>query len=284
MRLFRLQSWKNLFDVVTARIGSIATTALFFLSFGVTLGKSDIKVSHFKQDLTVQEKSMLDSVLRDLRNANEALLWPARFSIRFTPGMSGQGFRAFLNDLMKSRSNYLEIGTWKGSTAVSAISGNCVNAILIDNWAEFGGPSGSAFKNIGRRVGQGSAITILSADFRNAPLEAIMDGSDLSSPTDETDVKSPFVSVYLFDGPHEYQDHYDGAHIVSRLRPDPRNGLIFIVDDYSWEKVRRGTEDGVHSLPIRPFASIEVSASMRGKWRSSRFHNGYGIFLFSASP
>ena len=64
----------------------------------------------------------------------------------------------------------MEIGTWKGSTAIAAIAGNRVNALLLDNWAEFGGPTGAAFKKIGRRVAKGSAISVVSSDFRNAPI------------------------------------------------------------------------------------------------------------------
>src|SRR5271156_5203500 len=57
-------------------------------------------------------------------------------------GMSGRKYRIFINNLVKNVRNprYLEIGTWAGSTLCSAINGNDVTAVAIDNWSEFGGP------------------------------------------------------------------------------------------------------------------------------------------------
>ena len=59
MKINSLQSLRNLIDVVLARLGSFATTALFFLSVGATLGKSDIKVAHSRV-LTESEQSILE--------------------------------------------------------------------------------------------------------------------------------------------------------------------------------------------------------------------------------
>ena len=42
---------------------------------------------------------------------------------------------------------YLEIGTWYGSSSISAIYKNNINATFIDNWSQFGGDS-NIFNNI----------------------------------------------------------------------------------------------------------------------------------------
>ena len=54
-------------------------------------------------------------------------------------GMSGVRYRIFINNCVKLVSNpsYLEVGSWAGSTLCSAICGNSVVAMAIDNWSEF---------------------------------------------------------------------------------------------------------------------------------------------------
>src|SRR5262245_19178599 len=49
--------------------------------------------------------------------------------IRDIDGMSGQKYRVFINNLVSSCPNpsYLEVGSWAGSTATAALSGNCAS-------------------------------------------------------------------------------------------------------------------------------------------------------------
>ena len=42
-------------------------------------------------------------------------------------------------------------------------------------------------------------------------------------------------NVYLFDGPHAYQDHYDG---LVHAAPALTRQFILIIDDWNWEPVR----------------------------------------------
>ncbi|MEM8647349.1 MAG: hypothetical protein AAGF86_13525, partial [Pseudomonadota bacterium] len=57
-------------------------------------------------------------------------------------GMTGTRFRSFLNLLVTATkaANYLEIGSWKGSSACAAMAGNTAKITCIENWSEFGGP------------------------------------------------------------------------------------------------------------------------------------------------
>lgn len=53
-------------------------------------------------------------------------------------GMSGRNMRHFLNNLCSNEeTNYLEIGVHTGSTFCSALYGNRVRAVAIDNFSEF---------------------------------------------------------------------------------------------------------------------------------------------------
>ena len=66
-------------------------------------------------------------------------------------GMSGRKFRQLINKVIAATPNasYLEIGSWIGSTACSAMHGNRVRITCVDNWSQFGGPKEELFKNIG---------------------------------------------------------------------------------------------------------------------------------------
>ncbi len=67
-------------------------------------------------------------------------------------GMSGRKYRLFINNLIASieDARYLEVGTWMGSTLCSAIHGNKVRALAIDNWSQFGGPVAQFLTNLSR--------------------------------------------------------------------------------------------------------------------------------------
>ena len=55
-------------------------------------------------------------------------------------GMTGTKTRRFYNaKCSRPNTSYLEIGTWHGSSSVSALYSNEVDATFIDNWSQFGG-------------------------------------------------------------------------------------------------------------------------------------------------
>ena len=59
--------------------------------------------------------------------------------IKFMSGMSGKKYRYLINQLVYliEKPRYLEIGSWAGSTVCSALYGNKVKAVCIDNWLKF---------------------------------------------------------------------------------------------------------------------------------------------------
>ena len=52
-------------------------------------------------------------------------------------------------------------------------------------------------------------------------------------------------NVYLFDGPHERDDQYDGVKLA---QPALDEEFVLIVDDWNWPAVRAGTLDAVRDL------------------------------------
>ena len=84
---------------------------------------------------------------------------------------------------------------------------------------------------------------------------------------------------YLFDGPHAYQDQYDGLAYAWDALTDE---FVFIVDDWNWEAVRAGTMDAIRDLGLEIALQIEVRTTQDNSHpeisgKQSEWHNGYFI-------
>lgn len=183
-------------------------------------------------------------------------------------GMSGRKYRHFINNLVNSLEDprYLEIGCWKGSTSCSAIFGNEVKSYCIDNWSEFGGPKNVFCENVQKCADECNDIEIIfeEADFRKI---------------NYTEIGK--YNVYLFDGPHEEEDQYDGLMYVQPALDDE---FIFICDDWNWEKVRNGTMNAIKKLNLDVLFSIDIKTTDDNSYppendtkQNSDWHNGYYI-------
>ena len=87
----------------------------------------------------------IDSIIEAIQLANEGKSKLSEEVLRLD-GMSSRKTRHFLNNLAKT--NYLEIGVWKGSTFVAANYGNDNEATAIDNFSEFGNVSNELKQNL----------------------------------------------------------------------------------------------------------------------------------------
>lgn len=197
-----------------------------------------------------------------------ALSHPCPPTLQLIEGMSGQRYRTFINRYVRTISapRYLEVGSWAGSTATAALYNNCVTAVCIDNWSLFGGPKAAFQANIAKVQSPAVSFKFIENDFRQ------VDFSSLGK-----------FNIYLFDGPHEERDQYDG--IVAAL-PALDNPCLLIVDDWNWRGVRLGTFQAIIDSDIRLGSSIEVRTTLNdqhgGAWgQYSEWHNGY--FLCVAS-
>jgi hypothetical protein len=179
-------------------------------------------------------------------------------------GMSGKLYRTFINNLIEylPDARYLEVGSWAGSTMCSAIFGNALRAFAIDNWSEFGGPSNVFLQHVGACTSKEVEFNMLTQDFRSVKYNTI--GK---------------FNVYLFDGPHEEQDQYDGLYMAMDALDEE---FVFIVDDWNWDRVRDGTFKAIKKVGAEIIQSYEVRTSLDGNnptiWmEKSDWHNGYFI-------
>jgi hypothetical protein len=180
--------------------------------------------------------------------------------------MSGTKYRTFINNFVRSYPNakYLEIGSWQGSTAASALCGNAVKALCIDNWSEFGGPRSAFVANIEKVLSLSPAVDFrfIEDDFRK------VDYTTLGR-----------FNIFLFDGPHAELDQYDGIMLV---RPALQTPFVLIVDDWNFSAVRLGTFMAIRGAKYSIASSIEIRTTQdntlaQDREKNSDWHNGYFI-------
>jgi|TARA_B100000035_G_scaffold116028_1_gene98332 hypothetical protein len=187
-------------------------------------------------------------------------------------GLSGRKYRSLINNLVQKIKDpsYLEIGTWLGSTACSAAFKNDLKITCIDNWSQilfhedFPDPEAVFKKNIEKYLSKNTNYTFINNDFRKINYESI--GKH---------------NIYLFDGPHHYEDHFEGVTIA---QPALSEKYIFIVDDWNWDQVRDGTTAAIKHLKLNVISKLEIRTTHDGSnalafGQNSDWHQGYCFFV-----
>ncbi len=218
------------------------------------------------------ETRVLYGALTEALEADEAVHAGKFEDVLKIPGMSGRKYRRLINRVVSlaAAPRYLEVGSWAGSTACAAIHGNRLSLTCIDNWSEFGGPKDVFFGNIKAHSSARVDFSFIEADFRKVDFSRI----------------GPF-NIYLFDGPHEQRDQYDGVRLA---QPALADAFLLIVDDWNWKQVRQGTLDAVADEKLRIFLSVEIRTSrddsqpLISMEHGSDWHNGYFICVCRKGP
>ena len=185
-------------------------------------------------------------------------------SVRLMSGMSGKKYRYLINNLISfiTDTRYLEVGSWKGSTACAAMHGNKCKVTCIDNWSHQGTDNQDFFNNTKESLSDDIDFTVIEKDFREVDYNSI--GK---------------YNLYFFDGPHEEKDQYDGVALTQDALD---HEYILIVDDYNAKQVQKGTQDAIKDLNLKVLASVTVLSSIDGEsptvhHEKSEWHNGYYI-------
>ena len=203
--------------------------------------------------------------------------------IKFMSGMSGKKYRYFINNLISliADPRYLEIGCWAGSTACSALYGNEVKALCIDNWSEFVDP---------KTINPSLNVKNPKKEFEINTKKVISEKIDFKF------IESDFrkinynevgkFNIYFFDGPHEIKDQYDGIAIV---QPSLDDIFILIIDDWNLKEVRKGTFNAFGDLGISVISKIDIKTTQNNAMPKllhshySEWHNGYFIAVCEKS-
>jgi len=162
-------------------------------------------------------------------------------------GMSSSKGRHLLNYLCALEgTNYLEIGSWKGSTAVSALYQNKIaNYTLVENW----------------KLGCEGVRDVLFANFNNilGYDPNIIEEDCFSFNPLEKGIKD--INVYFYDGEHEETDQYQAlTHYYDSLS----DTFIYIVDDTNYPPVLIGTLKAI----------VDKNLKIHKQWTLQATHNG----------
>jgi hypothetical protein len=194
-------------------------------------------------------------------------------SVRYMEGMSGKKYRYLINNLVGATpdARYLEIGSWKGSTACSAMYGNTCTAVCIDDWSETmrGVVAKESFlKNTSDVVNEKIKFSFIEKDFNQVNFTTL--GK---------------FNIYMYDGSHAEQDQYTGISIVQPALDDV---YTLIVDDWNGADPQNGTLRALSDLGQRIIARIDIVTRRDGIHPAvhseySDWHNGYCIAVISKS-
>jgi hypothetical protein len=172
-------------------------------------------------------------------------------------GMSSKKVRHLLNNLCGfPKTNYLEIGTWKGSTLISALFRNektVDSAIAIDNFSESGGPKKAFFKNCKNFIPKANYKFYLKDSFK----------------VNKAEIFSKPINIYFYDGHHSALSHEKAFTYFDDVLDDV---FITIIDDWNCSAVREGTYSAFEKLKYDVLYEKSLYASHNGD--SKNWWNG----------
>jgi len=186
-------------------------------------------------------------------------------------GMTGTKTRHLYNNMLSYIDDvrYLEIGTWYGSSSISAIYKNKVQALFIDNWSQFGGDPNIFMEALQKYEGDSDLYLI-----ENNCWEVELNSLDKK------------FNIYLYDGGHTESDHYKSLEYYLPILDDT---FVFMVDDWCWGDVRDGTMRAIRDLGLKihfrheEFLSSDDLIGMPKHKGKESWWNGVAIFLLSKS-
>ena len=181
-------------------------------------------------------------------------------------GMSGHKTRHLYNNICNLEgATYLEIGTWKGSSFISAMYKNTNTlGISVDNWTEFGNPREEFHANVRRFLSPGQPLMLYDKDCWTLTKNHIPKSID----------------IFMFDGAHNYEEQKKAITYYCQYFS---KYVIIMIDDWicDWVDVKRGTMDGFRESNLKILYQHEIGLvnapthSMGG----DTFWNGCGIFV-----
>jgi predicted O-methyltransferase YrrM len=171
---------------------------------------------------------------RFLRELPEQLEDTSRFAeiLEAVPGLAKPSNLALLNVAARCRAAgeaYVEVGTYHGTSLISAMVGNDGSFVALDNWSLGDGSRAQLEANL---AGFGLDATLIEGDAFETLRSAALDGIA--------------IGVYYYDNGHEYEQQLDGMRLVEPYLASPS---LVIVDDTDWERVERAVDDYLAAQP-----------------------------------
>jgi predicted O-methyltransferase YrrM len=171
---------------------------------------------------------------RFLRELETQLKDVSRFEeiLETVPGLARPNNLALLNvaaRCLDDGESYVEVGTLRGTSLVSAMLGNDGDFVALDNWSMGDGSREQLDANLER---YGLRATVLEGDAFETLRSNALDGRS--------------VGAYYYDNGHAYEQQLEGLRLVERHLASP---ALVIVDDSDWERVERAVDDYLTEQP-----------------------------------
>jgi hypothetical protein len=167
-------------------------------------------------------------------------------------GLSGTKGRHLLNNLGHLCSQHLEVGTYMGTTLLSAEFKNHGKFCGLDNFSQFGGHT-ELMNNL-----VGSKAEFIDADWNTITLEELPKNIDF----------------FFYDGGHSYEDHYSA---LLKIWPNLTDKFIFMVDDWNGKEAKDGTLNSIDNVSCKVIHRWDIADHVDSD--SIGYWNGFGIFL-----
>jgi hypothetical protein len=182
-------------------------------------------------------------------------------------GLSSPRVCNFLNELVRHMDPgecYLEIGTFRGLTLLSAAFGNrdrcCIGCDRFRLWGEFTGLGRFAKRalqrNIDRYRDDTGAVTVHACNSRR-----LFGRVNFPGP----------IGVYFYDGDHSYEGT---RHGIVAAGPYLAERAIVLVDDWNDPVIVRATADAWEPAGMR----VLWSRALAGDHSNKGWWNGLGVF------
>jgi len=223
-------------------------------------------VHKIKSELSLREKEndlekVIEHVKYSIENANNACSKVNEHILNYS-GFSGFKTRHLYNNICSmDHCRYLEIGTWHGSSSISAMYGNKLDGVFIDNYSLFDGNRDIFLKAVEKYKGECKYV-LLDEDCWKVDLQKL----------------GRTFNTYLYDGGHTYEDQYNAIKYYYDVLEE---NCIVMVDDWSWEDVRNGTLDAFHDLGTKIKFRHEIITEQPhyNQYGTENYWNGCGIFV-----
>lgn len=188
-------------------------------------------------------------------------------------GITSNKVRCFLNNICSIGGNYLEIGVFRGATFCSAIYGNDIHAIGLDNFAS---------PNLMPMGVSQKLATYLRQNIEVAPQDDFINNIKRFGNTDNVDVYKtdytlfdytmlPKLDIVFYDGDTRFHDQYV---TLKKVVPQFNKQTILIMDDWNWNSGAFGKVVEEENLIITHYREIFTNGE-----DMDSFWNGLGIFL-----
>ena len=187
----------------------------------------------------------VDRFLRELPEQLEGVSAFAEI-LEAVPGLAQPNNLALLNVAARCHGkgeSYVEVGTYHGTSLISAMLGNDGDFVALDNWSLGDGSREQLEANLERF---GLAATLLEGDA----FEMLRGGA----------LEARTVGVYYYDNGHEYEQQLDGMRLIEPYLASP---ALVIVDDTDWERVERAVNDYLEQQP-RATEILSIDGKDRG--------------------